>query len=432
MVAHMLFKIAILAIAISSATSAAIDNGDFDIDVAKTVENVQSILEAHPELPRLSDDDILTLLQNITDEDKRKIGIPTNNATEEKIMVVLPFKPTDSDIEDMTDLFTKRPITKYVSSHSYNDVETTTEVVTTTTTKEPEKVTKKPSKKATVQKHTESDSGSKQKVVEPFKEFSSNDQLSVESLEVPYSEVSAYENFKPLPMAYQQETADVPIDVQNILKMYDLLQNSQKAENTQVNEDTTETPVSFEYDDDNPKFEQVDANMFPPEMASILTDLGLTKTNPSNAYLPINYETSDLKRSQQQLATGIDPLSLEDIATVDDSLRNDINKRQQSDNSTKEVSTESSTTVSTTTESLKEVSTSSEGPSIEDLENSFGGSKADDDPSEAELPPPRRNGFYYMVDWNSFLEVGDGDTKVNIRFNPKLGDPQRFIPVSTP
>lgn len=50
--------------------------------------------------------------------------------------------------------------------------------------------------------------------------------------------------------------------------------------------------------------------------------------------------------------------------------------------------------------------------------------------ADAPLPQPRRNGFYFLLDWNSFLEVGDDPkTKVNINFSPKVGDPARFVKV---
>lgn len=393
-------------------SSAPLEDG-FDIDVGKTVENVQSILEAHPELPRLSNDDILLLLKNITEEDKKKIGVPKK---EEKIMVVLPFKATDD--KDMTDLFTKRPITKYVSSHSYNDVEKTTSSSVEKSTK---KSNKSNSKKATTQKTPVEENKQDDNTI-PFKydDPIDVDQLSVGSSQIPLGDISAYETFKPLPLAYKQEF-DVPIDVKNLLKTYDLLENSskKKQQEIQITASSENNPITS----NNDTFEYIDPSMLPAEMGGLLSELGLMKPGPANSYLPINPD--DYKNTQ--LGEGIDPLSLVEI---DDSISNDVKKRQESNSTT---TTEGSDVVSAgATESPKEAEASSEGPSIEDLESSFGGSNADDDPSEAELPPPRRNGFYYMVDWNSFLEVGDGDTKVNIRFDPKLGDPHRFIPVTIP
>ncbi|KAF7992390.1 hypothetical protein HCN44_001715 [Aphidius gifuensis] len=76
------------------------------------------------------------------------------------------------------------------------------------------------------------------------------------------------------------------------------------------------------------------------------------------------------------------------------------------------------------------MSTPTEGPNIDDLADSFGGSTAEPDPV---LPTPKKSGLYFLVDWNSFLEVGeDGKDKVNLRFAPKVGDKSRFVPVSVP
>ncbi|KAL9871847.1 uncharacterized protein ACN2A1_014753 isoform 1-T6 [Glossina fuscipes fuscipes] len=62
------------------------------------------------------------------------------------------------------------------------------------------------------------------------------------------------------------------------------------------------------------------------------------------------------------------------------------------------------------------------------LEESFG-----PNPIAEEPPPPRKkNGFYFLADWNSFLEVGDGDDQVVVRLSPKIGDPRLFLPVKIP
>lgn len=64
------------------------------------------------------------------------------------------------------------------------------------------------------------------------------------------------------------------------------------------------------------------------------------------------------------------------------------------------------------------------------LEESFGGTTRAPDPV---LPTKRRSGLYFLVDWNTFLEVGDDDSeKVNLRFQPKVGDRSRFLPISVP
>lgn len=79
----------------------------------------------------------------------------------------------------------------------------------------------------------------------------------------------------------------------------------------------------------------------------------------------------------------------------------------------------SSTTVSTTASS-----------NLMALEESFGGTTKEPDTA---LPPRRKSGLYFLVDWNSFLEVGEEDKeKINVRFAPKVGDRTRFLSVTVP
>ncbi|KAJ6635520.1 hypothetical protein Bhyg_14106 [Pseudolycoriella hygida] len=92
------------------------------------------------------------------------------------------------------------------------------------------------------------------------------------------------------------------------------------------------------------------------------------------------------------------------------------------------LTTASTTPTSTTIEEIK-TSTSTEEPRRNGLEESFGSL---DPVTEEPLPAPRRNGFYFLADWNSFLEVGEDPDKVIVRFDPKVGDPSRFLPVTVP
>lgn len=70
--------------------------------------------------------------------------------------------------------------------------------------------------------------------------------------------------------------------------------------------------------------------------------------------------------------------------------------------------------------------------SLTDLADSFGGDTGLDPVSEEPLPLPKKNGFYFFSDWNSFLEVGEEPDKVVVRFDPKVGDPTQFVPVKIP
>ncbi|XP_043467053.1 uncharacterized protein LOC122501560 isoform X2 [Leptopilina heterotoma] len=82
--------------------------------------------------------------------------------------------------------------------------------------------------------------------------------------------------------------------------------------------------------------------------------------------------------------------------------------------------------IDTTNTSSKENSNTN----IAALEESFGGTTQKPDPV---LPTRRRTGLYFLVDWNTFLEVGeDGKEKVNLRFQPRAGDRTRFVKVTVP
>uniref|UniRef100_A0A182NL57 Uncharacterized protein n=1 Tax=Anopheles dirus TaxID=7168 RepID=A0A182NL57_9DIPT len=98
---------------------------------------------------------------------------------------------------------------------------------------------------------------------------------------------------------------------------------------------------------------------------------------------------------------------------------------------TSETTTESAP--ATTTTGTTSTSTTTESARSAALEDSFPSSDLAGDPvNEEPLPPPRRNGFYFLYDWNSFLEVGEEPNKVIIRYNPRAGDPSRFLPVTVP
>lgn len=94
--------------------------------------------------------------------------------------------------------------------------------------------------------------------------------------------------------------------------------------------------------------------------------------------------------------------------------------------------TTSATGRSAKSEKASSTTEESRNGSLTDLADSFGGNEGLDTVSEEPLPPPRKNGFYFFSDWNSFLEVGEEPDKVVVRFDPKVGDPSPFIPVKIP
>ncbi|XP_065159200.1 LOW QUALITY PROTEIN: mucin-2 [Atheta coriaria] len=87
--------------------------------------------------------------------------------------------------------------------------------------------------------------------------------------------------------------------------------------------------------------------------------------------------------------------------------------------------------------STTEKSTAPINPSLALLEDSFGGNS--DSTSEAAAvettttEAPKKTGFYYLLDWNSFFDIDNQKGKrVNLRFQPKVGDPKRFFSVNVP
>ncbi|XP_015605631.1 uncharacterized protein LOC107272715 isoform X1 [Cephus cinctus] len=149
---------------------------------------------------------------------------------------------------------------------------------------------------------------------------------------------------------------------------------------------------------------------------------------------------NDLLESTKSLQNGPDPLSLEEILKLyNEDIRNEV-KRQESTQEqpslADEAATESTSTTTTTVTSLMvdPAFTTTTAPvdltNLAALADSFGGTTAAPDPV---LPTRRRSGLYFLVDWNTFLEVGEeGKDKVNLRFQPKVGDRTRFIPVTVP
>ncbi|KAH1021010.1 hypothetical protein HUJ04_010586 [Dendroctonus ponderosae] len=139
------------------------------------------------------------------------------------------------------------------------------------------------------------------------------------------------------------------------------------------------------------------------------------------------------KREFKELISSLKPQNPEDLILLHDQKapnpveddrglsKNDIKRAE--DEVTEQV-------VTVTSESLPEETKTA---SIKDLEDSFGGSTDTATETLPETTTPRRSGFYYLMDWNSFFEIDDQKGKrVNLRFQPKVGDPKRFFSVNIP
>lgn len=102
----------------------------------------------------------------------------------------------------------------------------------------------------------------------------------------------------------------------------------------------------------------------------------------------------------------------------------------KSSSTTTSDSTEKPSTTTSRPSTTSTTSTTTSAPKEEERKNSLEDEiEPIDDPEP--LPPPRRSGFYMLFDWNSFLEVGE-EEKIVVRFDPKIGDPSRFLPVNVP
>ncbi|XP_029168320.1 uncharacterized protein LOC114938507, partial [Nylanderia fulva] len=164
----------------------------------------------------------------------------------------------------------------------------------------------------------------------------------------------------------------------------------------------------------------------------------------------------DLLVNTKTLKNGPDPLYLEELIRINnEDIKNEVKRQNPKETTnktinigdedltktttTESVDVSSTTTTPTTTlitpitpDSAKSNSDESSTSSVNlaALEESFGGTTRAPDPV---LPTKRRSGLYFLVDWNTFLEVGDdASEKVNLRFEPKVGDRTRFLPVTIP
>ncbi|CAH0625658.1 unnamed protein product [Chrysodeixis includens] len=423
------------------------------LDVEKTVKQVQSLLKTNQLLPRLTRDEILQLLNDIRAEDAKSASkeskenknensstpyssieneinhqesnsvnkvvrsdknsetttpatvdiVPTTKKNEPTLMVVLPYTPRDGS--SLQELYTRPPRTEVVKLPS--------------TTPKPK--TSKPTSTQSTVKATDLP----QRLIDNFPD-ELQAFLDAHGLEGKPGQdhfLLPLEGFKPLPPA---RIVDGSVELpENILLTYDLISPSSHSK-TKNNGAYSLSPNNFLYEPLRPELPfELDVSSSETKEVSLPYDMPVKKpkTGPTLNYDPIDYDSIKVI----PLSQGVNPVN-EQVNTS-----NDQSKRQTDDTTTVADTSSTTTTEEPKTNAVSDSSVSADDPgaSIADLADSFGGA-APSLPGDSELPPPRKNGFYWMLDWNSFLEVGDGDTKVNIRFEPKLGDPQMFLPVTVP
>lgn len=201
------------------------------------------------------------------------------------------------------------------------------------------------------------------------------------------------------------------------------------------------------------ELDKLNANLTEEELESLnpknfnfSTDLSDQGPDPIESFYSSNYASKNEVKRQTNTPEPT-KISLDLTITTTSSSINDSSDEATSDSNSDESkadvssTTESKATVEATTaerigksekDSVSSTTEESRNGSISDLADSFGGNEGLDPVSEEPLPPPKKNGFYFFSDWNSFLEVGLEDDKVEVRFDPKIGDSSPFIPVKIP
>lgn len=448
------------------------------LDVEKTVKQVQSILQANELLPRLSREEIIQLLNDIRSEDAKSSVSKESREQGKKDKLSTSYSTIENEINS------QEPNMKYNKISDEKEISTSSSTPasiaeTTTKSNEPtlmvvlpytprdgsslqELYTRPPRVEVVhVSSTTPKPTSSKPKA-KPSSNLKDDNKLPAQLVDNFPSELQAFldahgvsgkpgqdhfllplDGFKPLPPAKViDDSVQLP---ENILLTYDLISPNNDAK---PNDDGTYplTPNNFLYEPLRPELPfEMDTSSSEKKEVSLPYDMPIRNTKSIKSP---NYETIDYDSVKViPLNKGVNPVN-EEVNGINDQSKRQASTEEESSAKAETTTissivaasdeTTTSTTTTTTTEEPKTnvVSDSASadtdtGASLADLEDSFGG-PIPEQPGDAELPPPRKNGFYWMLDWNSFLEVGDGDTKVNIRFEPKLGDPQMFLPVTVP
>lgn len=247
----------------------------------------------------------------------------------------------------------------------------------------------------------------------------------------------SYVGFKPLP-----DDSPSRDDMASLLASFGLGRNSRKQKPS--------TNVESE--------KKLNFDVVPDEYKSVLSDIGLVqreakkireedKNKNSVAEKDDKYVSEDELRKLNKLLEAIKLLEkLNGTATEEELKAIDVNGLKElvgSLNSEKMVPLDEQGAPDplkydyglSKNEVKRQQSTQGDKEKLADLEASFGGSS---EAPTATLPPPteeprKKSGFYYLLDWNSFFDIDNQKGKrVNLRFQPKVGDPKRFLSVSVP
>ncbi|KAJ2951607.1 hypothetical protein O0L34_g13763 [Tuta absoluta] len=421
------------------------------VDVERTVKQVQTILQSNSALPRLSRDEIIQLLNDIKAEDAKSKSSSIEYSRESKdITPTTPYNVNDNEVNPIENLDDNIAVDEKKYPVFVTAPSTTEEPVETTKTAEPtvmvvlpytprdgsslqelytkpprtevvpeSKVTPKPYKlRETVKSNSKAANQKKQDFPSELQSFL--DAHGLKGKPGQDSFLLPLDGFKPLPPATVVDgSVQLP---ENILLTYDLISPSETKKNIDNVGSHSESSNTVVYEPIRPEILLHELETSSSEIERTVLPLDMPKSRKTKSatekptFAPLDYDSIKVIPLNQ----GPAPFDEEKAA-----LESEQSKRQA--NSTE------ATTESDASSSDKSGDNTDAGASIADLEDSFGGA-APEQPGDSVLPPPKKNGFYWMLDWNSFLEVGDEDNprRVNIRFEPKLGDPQMFIPVTVP
>ncbi|XP_011344339.2 mucin-5AC [Ooceraea biroi] len=270
----------------------------------------------------------------------------------------------------------------------------------------------------------------------------------------------------------------VPSNMRRILENIGLISRTTPRTTTTTTTTTTKTPTTITAPKtENVKPTELTSSMFhvfkPHEVRvkderqrkkinELLDTIRLVQEGKANA-TDVRRVANELLATTKTLREGPDPLSLEEIIRIyNEDVKNEVKREQSSPETTPTItdsdpdvatnstsmltesidasSTTTSTTTTTASDSAKDssdlfgtltpTSSTTAATNLVALEESFGGITSEPDPV---VPTKRKNGLYFLVDWNTFLEVGEeNNEKVNLRFQPKVGDRSRFLPVTVP
>lgn len=95
--------------------------GEIELSINRTIDEVERLVRSDPSLPRLSRDQIVDILFNITATDMKSYQESVEKTREDyqrALTIVLPFSTNDTKGESLKELYTKAPVTKVVEDVS--------------------------------------------------------------------------------------------------------------------------------------------------------------------------------------------------------------------------------------------------------------------------------------------------------------------------